>query len=314
MSDQRFATVVGGRPGSRRSSSLELSEAVRTFLSRLLDEKDFRADFLADPGRCIAAHPDLDTMEIEMLTGIDPARVRMLDQMTSRGGSSLRVLAASVAAAAIFLGLQTSTVTAAGPADKMERPVAAESLNTLSFPTDQVNDVIADQFGTGEIALGTDETALTGSVGLNQTAPIQIIRPDQQISRGIRPDFDFPNVSRGISPNLDHLNLPPVTPEELDERFDTSSVNLKPVTPDVVPHPIAPGGIRPNLEPSLRPQISRGIRPDLNVDGGHRPGIPQEIEPSPAPPDNGRFMPCGGIRPDLEDDDLVPEPVNPDGE
>lgn len=307
MSDQRFATVVGGRPGSRRSSSLELSAAVRSFLGRLLDERDFRADFLIDPGRCINAHPDLKAMEIEMLTGIDPARVRMLDQLTSRGGSSLRVLAASVAAAAIFLGLQTSTVSAAGPADKMERPVA-ESLNTLDFPGDEADDVILGQFGSREVALGTDETALTGSVGLNQTSPVQIIRPDPQISRGIRPDFDFPNVSRGISPDLDHLDLPTLTPE------DSGSVELNPDPPRPVPHPIAPGGIRPDPEPSQRPQISRGIRPNLNMEGGHRPQLPLEIEPSPAPPDDGRFMPCGGIRPDLEDDDLTPAPVNPDGE
>lgn len=309
MSDQRFATVVGGRPGSRRSRSLELSAAVRAFLSRLLDEAEFRAVFLEDSAGSIASHPGLEESEREMLAAIDPAKVRLLDQMKSRGGASLRVLAASVAAAAIFLGLQTTTAAAAGPADKMERPVT-EALTPMSLPADDADGIPGEQFGTTEVALGTDETRLTGAVGLNQTAPVEILRPDSQlISRGIRPDFDFPNVSRGISPDLEHLDLP------VEKTRETDSVELKPVNPRPSPHPIAPGGIRPGADPGLRPQISRGIRPDLNVDGGHRPGLPVELEPALEPAeDDVRFMPCGGIRPDLEDDDLVPAPVNPDGE
>lgn len=268
MSQDRFATVVGGRPGSRRSQSLDLSEPVRSFLGRLLDEAQFRTDFLADPDGILRAQHELDEADRQLLATIDPARVRMLDRMVPRQGATMKVLAAGIAAAAIFLGLQNVNARNLTPADKMERPGGEYSLVPLSLP-EETGEILIAADATDEVGLGTDEARLTGSINLQNTATVQL-RP--------RP-----------------------RPE---------------------PHPIAPGSIRPDIGPWDRPEISRGIRPDLNLEGGHRPRLPEIPRPpagtgirpgSETPVDDGRFVPLTGIRPDLEDADLVPIPDEPDG-
>lgn len=243
----RFATVVGGRPGGRGGHAVKVSPAVRDFLARLLHEPDARRAFLADPDAMVDGDTTLGPEERRLLRSLPPGKVRALEAMIPAAATQRRapVLAAAVTALAIFLGL-------ALPA------VAQEDLEMAPC---------------GGIRPDADVTRPVDTVD-----PVDLTVDRPAITKGIRPGPDNFDVTRGIRPDLglddagellDPVEVDPILGDRPALPQGTSEVvtgtGEVELGPDGGTNP-APPVAKPVVKPPVkidRPNVTRGIRPTL---------------------------------------------------
>lgn len=241
---ERFATVVGGRPGKRGARPVEVSPELRAFLERLFGDAAARRAFLERRAEAVASDPALSEADRALLRAIPEEKVRAIEIMIPPPSVARRatVLAAGVTALGIFLGLAL--------------PILAQDIPPCMPPG------------------GCRPDVENGP----ETPPLPDGGGRLEITKGIRPGLEdgTMNVSRGIRPDLD---LGEDAVNDLDERFGdlpllpqgTSEVTVgtgetgikKPgegTTETTVVAPPAKPVHRPLID---RPNVTRGIRPNL---------------------------------------------------
>ncbi len=229
----RFATVVGGRPGGKGGRAVALSPALSAFLTRLLDEPDTRRRFLADPAATVAADASLTADERDLLLAVPPEKLRALETMIPAAAAQKRatVVAAAVTALGVFLGLALPVIAENGPA---------------TMPPGGIR----PDFESGERL--TPETGIRPGFENDQEAP-----PRLRITKGIRPDFD-------ADITLGPPALPAGTSEVVTGTIETDVKKTGEAKLEKSEKPVKPA--KPAVEPPFqidRPNVTRGIRPTL---------------------------------------------------
>ena len=240
----RFATVVGGRPGGKGGRAVSLSPALSAFLTRLLDEPETRRRFLADPAAAVAADAGLTEGERGLLLAIPPEKLRALETMIPAAAAQKRapVVAAAVTALGVFLGLAL--------------PVIAENGPHTMPPGGIRPDIESDERITPETGIRPDVTPA-------------MEQPRLKITKGIRPDFeDDLQVSRGIRPDFEDFEEdgvvlgPPALPQGTTEvDTGTTEIDTGKSGEAKLDQPVKPP--KPGVAPVHidRPNVTRGIRP-----------------------------------------------------
>lgn len=237
---ERFATVVGGRPGKRGAHVVAVSAPLRAFLARLFDDPAFRRTFLDRRADAVTADPTLSAEDQAQLLAIPDEKVRAIETMIPPPSVARRttVMAAGVTAIAIFLGLAIPAFTQDIPPCMPPGGCRPDVENGPEMP---------DEGARLQITKGIRPSVDEGTMN---------------VSRGIRPDFDLDADAVDMDAILGDKPLLPQGTSEVGvgtgettlpvPGAGTSETNLG--TPPAKP------GNRPLID---RPNVTRGIRPDL---------------------------------------------------
>lgn len=254
----RFATVVGGRPGRRGADPVEVSPALRAFLARLFDDEAARRAFLTRRAEAIAADPVLDDAERDLLRSIPEEKVRAIETMIPPPSALRRatVLAAGVTALAVFLGLALPARAHAAGATPPAGVIVSDADRIFTAPPGGIRPDFDDRLEiTKGIRPGPDDDSL-------------------QVVRGIRPTFDPIDEDDPGLTITGTVDDKPMLPRGTSEVVTTGEVTLPAPGAGTGETGLAPGAVKP-VKPGVavppkitppkidRPNVTRGIRPGM---------------------------------------------------